>query len=62
MWLLDDVESSGTVFGGVAPGIEVLADEGAIRRAVIGFEDDHRDNLIEDAGQFQRGLGAVNLR
>ena len=62
MRLFDDIESAGAVFGGVAPGVEVLADEGTVWSTVISFEDDHRDDLIQDPWQFQGGFGSVKLR
>ncbi len=39
-----------------------MADEGPIARAVLGFQLGERDDLVDDAWQFQAGLGTVDLQ
>ena len=46
--LLDRIEAR-TVLGGVAPGVQRVADEGAVTGAVIGLQFGQRDDLIDDA-------------
>ena len=62
MWLLDRIEPPGAVLGGVAPCVQRVADEGAVTGAVIGLQLGQGDDLIDDAGQFQAGFGAVDLQ
>ena len=39
-----------------------MADEGAVTGAVIGLQLGQGDDLIDDAGQFKSGFGAVDLQ
>jgi hypothetical protein len=55
-------ETPGAVLGGKAPGIERVADEGAVGLPVVGLHLGHGDHFIDDAGQFEAGLRAVDLR
>src|SRR5690606_22877002 len=59
--LLDHVEAAGSVLRRVVPGIEGLADEGAIAGAILILDLGHGDDLIDDSRQFQAGFGAIDL-
>jgi hypothetical protein len=62
MRFFDHVEPTAAILGRKAVRIERVADEGAIRRFVIGLQFGHGDDLIDDARQFQPRLRAFDLR
>ena len=62
MGFFDLSQAAGAILGRKAPGVDRLADKGAIRLAVIGLQLRHRDHLIDDPRQLQPGLGAIDLR
>ncbi|CAM3583738.1 hypothetical protein THPR109532_17325 [Thalassospira profundimaris] len=61
MGFLDLVETPAAILGGEAEGVQCLANEGPKRLAVALADFGHGDDLIDDAGQFVAGLGAVDL-
>lgn len=58
----DRAEAAGAVLGRKAPGVDGLADEGAVGIAPLGLQLCHGDHLIDDPRQFQPGLRSVDLR
>ena len=64
MSFLDEVEAAGAILGGIAPGVQRLADEDAVEDVLspcvrhLG----HRQDFIDDARQLETGLRAVDLR
>ena len=62
MRLLDRIQPAGPVLRGVVPGVDRLADEGAERRTGVVLDLRHRQHFIDDAGQLQAGLRAIDLR
>jgi hypothetical protein len=60
--LLDGIKSTGTVLGRVVPGVQRVADECPVATAVIGLEFSQGDDLIDNPGQLEPGLGAVDLQ
>src|SRR4051812_21852019 len=60
--LFQHVEPTAAVLGGIAPGVERLADEGAERITVRSLDLGECQDLIDNAGQFEPGLAAVDLR
>ena len=61
MGLLDHVEASRSVLGGVAVRIERVADEGAVGLAFLVLDLGEGQDLIDDPGQFEPGLRALDL-
>ena len=63
---LERIEATTAVFGGEAVGIDGVRDEGAVgAAATVGLLDldlGQRHHLVDDAGQFQTGLAAFDLR
>lgn len=65
---LDQVQPTAAVLGREAPGVDRLADQRAVRRRSLLACDlvrpdlGHGDDLIDDAGQLEAGLAAVDLR
>src|SRR5690606_11508745 len=59
---LDPVEAARAVLGRIAPGVQRLADEGALRLAAGVRDIGHGDDLINDARQFEPGLRTIDLR
>ncbi len=62
MGFFDLSQTAGAILGRKTPGIDLLADEGAIRIAAIGLQFRHGDHLIDDPGQLEPGLRAIDLR
>ena len=59
---LDEVEPTGTILGGIVPGVQCLADENSVRPVPSICELSHRQDFVDDARQFEPGLGSVDLR
>ncbi len=60
--LLDGIKATGTVLGREIPLVQRVADERPIAVAVVGLEFSKGHDLVDDPGQFEPGLGAVDLQ
>ncbi len=59
---LEQVETAGAVLGRVAPAVLRVADEDALRHALVVGQRGERQHLVDDAGQLEPGLRSVDLR
>jgi hypothetical protein len=62
MRLLDLLEPTGAVLRRIIPAIRSRAHERAHWDAVAEINPVHRDDLVDDAGEFAGGLGAFHLQ
>ena len=62
MGFLDQGEASRTILGRIAPGVQGLADEGAIAAAVITLDLSQGDDFIDNARQFEAGIGKIDMK
>ena len=62
MGFLDHLKPSAAILGGIAPGVQCLANQDAPQLALLVLERGKRQNLVDDPRQFEPGLAAINLR
>nr|DAE01805.1 MAG TPA: hypothetical protein [Siphoviridae sp. ct3yx7] len=60
--LFDHVQFAGPVSGRIVPRVGPGTDKRPVRRPVVRPQFGHGDDLIHNAGEFQSGLGSLNLR
>ena len=53
MGFFNQVKTAGAIFGWVTPGIERLADKGAVALAIVCLDVGQRDDDINNSWQFQ---------
>src|SRR5215831_4255529 len=61
MRLFDLAEPAAAIFAGVVPLIRLVADKCARRLAVAEIDPIHHDELVDDAADLARHLGALHL-
>jgi hypothetical protein len=62
MRLLDGIKPTGTVLRWEIPLVQRVADECPVATAVVGLEFSQGHDLVDDPGQLEPGLGAVDLQ